>query len=286
VPNALTNFEIESQPGFGEPAPKEIHGAEGRLSGINTTNPLARKYGQMRWMLGGASNELTNLLSAISGNVELLGSGASLQSDEQAIVEEVMRATRRCVELARELQHFGRVGLVRSRPFLPGHLIEAAASSARQLVHRSITIDTEALEEERVLVADGEVIHDVLVSRCVDAAQAIGSRTGRIWIRVRKCGDGDRLAGCADGLGRCVEFEVADNGPGLELSTEKRVALGWGPSAKDVDDSGLGEAMIRTVVRGLGGAVALHYEPGQGSTMRIQVPVNVPSKGLSGPELD
>lgn len=75
-------------------------------------------------------------------------------------------------------------------------------------------------------------------------------------------------------LGDAVEFAVSDNGPGLSSEAHAR---SWGrfqapaPGAGG-EGSGIGLAVVRNVVEGRGGRVALESESGQGATFRFAWP--------------
>lgn len=71
-----------------------------------------------------------------------------------------------------------------------------------------------------------------------------------------------------------VEIEVADTGPGIAPDEQEHVweELARARTASGVPGSGIGLALVRTIVARHGGTVALHSRPGVGTSVQLVVP--------------
>jgi signal transduction histidine kinase len=78
------------------------------------------------------------------------------------------------------------------------------------------------------------------------------------------------LRATADGEGAMVE--VADTGPGIETEAIGRIFDRFYRSA-DSPGSGLGLPIARSLVIAHGGEISASSEPGQGTTIRLTLPV-------------
>ncbi|MGD9125253.1 MAG: ATP-binding protein [Desulfarculaceae bacterium] len=68
-----------------------------------------------------------------------------------------------------------------------------------------------------------------------------------------------------------IVVEVQDDGRGIELDIQKRLFKPF-VSDKGVSGQGLGLAVSRGILQGLGGSIACQSQPGQGTTMIIELP--------------
>ena len=67
------------------------------------------------------------------------------------------------------------------------------------------------------------------------------------------------------------EFTVADNGPGIAETDQRRI---WQlfHTSRPGEGTGLGLAMVKRIVEGHQGTVAVHSTPGEGSTFIVRWP--------------
>jgi len=137
------------------------------------------------------------------------------------------------------------------------------------------------LPDEPVVVdADAAQLRQVVMNLVINAADAIGDRSGTVTIRVHHLeASADYLADVHPeaGLqpGNYAALEVADTGVGMDAETQARI---FDPFfTTKFTGRGLGLAAVLGIVRGHRGALRVYSEVGHGSTFRIVLPLSAAS---------
>jgi signal transduction histidine kinase len=129
---------------------------------------------------------------------------------------------------------------------------------------QAITIDLELAEELPTTLADPELLKTCLLNLVLNAFEAMP--------------DGGRLRLAARLEAGQLLLLVSDTGVGL---TADAVAHALEPyfSTKEAG-VGLGLALVRRIVEGHGGTIALDSTPGRGTTVRLRLPIRAPAEAL------
>jgi signal transduction histidine kinase len=151
------------------------------------------------------------------------------------------------IQSGRELP---RLDLVQLRPLL-------AEVAATVTPHEHVAIDVKAPEDVAALTSR-DLLRLTLENIATNAAKH--TREGTIVLEARA-------------LGRTVEVEVADTGPGME-ATEAAHAFDrfYRSTEWERDGFGLGLAIAQETIRALGGTITLDSAPGIGTIVRIRIP--------------
>jgi two-component system, NtrC family, sensor kinase len=210
------------------------------------------------------AHDLRNPLNVMLGHVRLLAverlsdAGRERLQVLEAQVHRMMRLLDTCGD-----QYHGEP---RVAPVDPGVLIanvvaELDAVLTRQGIEIVSTIDGVL----PFVVADGDLLHRVLLNVMINAADAIAGR-GRIEI-------GARLVESASARAAIVHIEIADTGMGIPPELIPRV-FDLGFTTKPSGESrGLGLSICREIIQMHGGDIQLSSEPGHGTTVRLSLPV-------------
>jgi two-component system sensor histidine kinase ChvG len=70
---------------------------------------------------------------------------------------------------------------------------------------------------------------------------------------------------------------VTDHGPGIPPEHLERIFdrfFTWRPATAARDHTGLGLSLVRTIVEGYGGTVAVESPPGEGATFTVRMPAS------------
>jgi signal transduction histidine kinase len=217
-----------------------------------------------RLLLSRLDHELKNPLTAMlaaTANVSATLPGADPHA-LRSIGEQVLRLSR----LTADLRKIADVesGALDRRPVDMTALLEEAVDVAREQpgagkLELSLDLPRAPWPLPRVL-GDEELL-SLVVGNLLDNAVKYTPPGGRVEVRAREAG-GDVLV------------EVADTGPGIAPEDLDHMweELYRSPRARTVPGSGLGLALVRTVVERHGGTVAAESRVGRGTVVRIRLP--------------
>ncbi len=210
-------------------------------------------------LAGSVAHDLNNLL------VPLLAAGSDARDATQVgtIARRRLDLVVASAERARALAH--RV-LVFRPDARPQRLTVALASVARDAISLleaaaapGVAVTADLDDAVHVVATTGE-LHQVVMNLGANALRAVAARQGRVTVRVARDG--------AEAL-----LEVVDDGVGIPLELPERVFDPSYTGHADVGGTGMGLAIVRHVVRALGGRVVVHSEVGLGSVFAVRLPL-------------
>jgi len=139
-----------------------------------------------------------------------------------------------------------------------------AAAQAAQAVSDAVEVRVETTETAMPIVTDAERLRSVLLNVLHNAQQAVRARAGD-----RPAGAPVRLEAGAGSAGRW-RVEVIDTGAGIAPADQARLFEPFFTTRRG--GSGLGLALARNIVEGLGGTIAVRSRVNSGTTVTIDVP--------------
>ncbi len=223
-------------------------------------------------LTGGIAHDFNNLLMVVDGYARrALRTLGDEQSTEKSLVE-VLRATERAAKLTKQLLAFSRRQVMEKRVFrVDGVLLEI-----RELLHQSVgeLLDLKyALQDGSACVeTDPSEFSQAIVNLAVNARDAMpmgGSIT--IATRVIESPSADAEPGATSV--RFVEVAVKDDGEGIDESVAPHIFEPFFTTKEQGKGTGLGLAMVYGFARQSGGTVGVESRPGEGTTIRIFLPV-------------
>ncbi|GAB6063430.1 ATP-binding response regulator [Deferrisoma palaeochoriense] len=235
---------------------------------------VSQKLQALGVLAGGIAHELNNLLQPILGYADLVAGKLPPESREAENLQKLTRAAERARDLVARVLAFGR-----DRPRAPRivDLADIAGEAAALMeatlpanIQVSFTADPGA--EGRVF-ADPTELHQVVLNLCTNAAHAIGKREGRIEIRVLQ--PKEQGGAPPPGLpeGPSAVLTVTDTGEGIPPELQPRIFEPFFTTKPPGQGTGLGLALVHSVVTAAGGRVTLRSSPGKGTEFRLYFPV-------------
>ena len=224
-------------------------------------------------LAGGVAHDFNNLLVGIMGNASLAQMALPPDSAAQQSLEEILEASNRAAELARQMLAFSGRSQMRREPCLLGDVVEDVLT---RLSPRSKTVSWEFEEPLLPALCDPDQLRFVVNSLVLNAIEAVEETDGSVAIRARSesC-DADRFqrAILAPSIpeGEYVVFEVSDTGPGIEPEVLQRIFDPFYTTR--FTGRGLGLAAALGLIRGHRGAIFVDSTPGVGSTFTVFLPV-------------
>ncbi len=138
----------------------------------------------------------------------------------------------------------------------------------RHSLPATLSLEIEAQSPAWPAWIDVGQLENALINLVMNARDAMAGRDGVIKIRTWN----QRVTRSSGQRQDMVALEVIDHGSGMSQAVKARVFEPFFTTKATGSGSGLGLSMVYGFVRQSGGRVALESAPGQGTTVRLQLP--------------
>lgn len=257
----------------------EVKRAKQARRQLNRELQQAHKLESLGRMAGATAHHFNNILGAVLGYLELLQDNVSGNFPPRRFLAKAMEATSRAIELSHcMLKYAGQGSRGQTVPDLSAE-VEQMLSLIGGTCSLAITWETQLandLPTVNIALAD---LRDILVNLTTNATEALGEAGGLVKVVTgRGFFDEQSLRGTLGTFipppGQYVFLEVTDNGCGMDRETVARM---FDPffSTKFVG-RGLGLATVSGIIRACRGGMLVDSHSGEGTTVRILMPVAEP----------
>jgi signal transduction histidine kinase len=214
-------------------------------------------------LTGGLAHDFNNLLAVIIGSLELVNP----QSPDAPRISRALKAAERGAMLTQRLLAFSRKQsaphAVEMQP-----LLENLSELMRHSLPATLTLEIEAQQPAWPAWIDVGQLENAIINLVMNARDAMEGQKGTIKIRTW-----NQRVTRSDGRRQdMVALEVIDRGCGMSQDVKARVFEPFFTTKQTGSGSGLGLSMVYGFVRQSGGRVAIDSAPGQGTTVRLQLP--------------
>jgi signal transduction histidine kinase len=238
----------------------------------------AEKLAALGQLAAGVAHEVNNPTAVAAANLAYLEDGlaGSGRPPDDALesVRESRAAVARIARIVRQLLDTSRLAAAAERPGQPFSLAEACRAALKTARPRLGDARVEAaLAEGLVAHGDEQGFVQVVANLLVNAAQSYpGGRPVRI--QLESSGDAGR-----------VRVRVRDDGAGMDAETLRRVFEPFFTTKPFGVGTGLGLAVSRGLLQGMGGDLELASAPGVGTTATVTLRASEerPAAGTAGP---
>ncbi|WP_416560869.1 ATP-binding protein [Limnohabitans sp. yimb22184] len=225
-------------------------------------------------LAAGVAHDFNNLLGVIQNHAELVEMKLGSETKAAKNLSAILQATTRARDIVLKLNALGRErkrleedGSVHDEAevLVPFELLpvieETQGLLQATLKGIDIVVDAQALGPGVILRGQSGTLQQVIVNLCVNGSHAIGDRRDGL-IRIQ--------------LGRPdathVTIAVSDNGDGIPPEIMSRIFEPFFTTKEVGKGTGLGLAMVRSIITQMGGAIDCVSAPGQGTTFTISLP--------------
>ena len=234
-------------------------------------------------LAGGIAHDFNNLLTVIQGCVNLAQTSLEDSSPVAADLQEIERAAARAADLTQQLLSFARKRIMSPRVISVNRLILSVDKLLRRLIGEDIELDTRPDAQQDAVRADPNQIEQVLINLAVNARDAM-PQGGKLTVETQiVSGVGSQLPSQD---GRFVMLAVSDTGAGMDAETRDHAFEPFFTTKEVGRGTGLGLATCYGIVQQHGGAIAIYSELGQGTAIKIYLPlVDVPAEHETAAEV-
>jgi signal transduction histidine kinase len=194
--------------------------------------------------------------------------GPTLAGESREHLQRLQDRTRRMREMIDGVLTYARAGRDSAEP--ENVEVDALLASVLLLLDPPPTATVEIAEGMPTLISPRAPLQQVFLNLLSNALQHARAAEQRIRVEWREIGDQ-------------VEFTVSDNGQGVPPAQQKRVwELFHTGGENDGEGTGIGLAVVRRLVEGVGGSVGLESPPGEGARFHFTWPRRVSAPASAG----
>ncbi|MGE0439197.1 MAG: PAS domain S-box protein [Gemmatimonadales bacterium] len=223
-------------------------------------------------LAGGIAHDFNNLLTVIVGYTELTRLEFPLA---KRYLDPMAVAGQRARDLVRRILLFSRPSTEERRPVRLGQAISEAAALLRSTLPKSIDIHWTPPPTDSVILGDPSQINQALVNLGVNAGHAMKNEVGRIELALSVQDlDPDEALRRQIAPGAYAVVTVRDNGVGMAPEVVERIFEPFFTTKPAGQGTGLGLAVVHSIVHNHGGTIAVETVPGRGTVFTCWLPVD------------
>ncbi len=233
----------------------------------------ARKLEALGTLAGGVAHDFNNVLAAVIGWGELARTQAADGSTQARQLDQVLQAGQRGKAMVERILSFSR-GTPRRHDTL---WLQPVVDEALNLIEGTLAPQIRLVRELDAPLAaidgDATLIHEAAMNLCTNAVQAMpDGGTLTVSLSVQSLTRPRPLHASTLAAGRHACLSVADSGPGIAPDVMARLFEPFFTTRSALRGTGLGLAVVHSVMADLGGAIDVRSRPGEGATFSLYFP--------------
>ncbi|MEA3060278.1 MAG: hypothetical protein QOJ94_59 [Sphingomonadales bacterium] len=231
----------------------------------------AQKIEAVGQLTGGVAHDFNNLLMAVLGSLELLRRRVSDDPRVTRLIDNAEQAAQRGAALTQRMLAFARRQELTLAPVEIPELVRGMADLLQHSLGPTVAIETRFPLSISAVMADANQLELAILNLAMNARDAM-PEGGPLCISAedKTVGEGD-VPGLAPG--RYVCLSVRDEGEGMDETTLSRATEPFFTTKGVGKGTGLGLSMVHGLAEQSGGTLQIESEPGEGTTMRVWLPV-------------
>ncbi len=216
------------------------------------------------------AHDVNNLLTVIVAHAQRL---QGLSGKPSEVAQAILQATGRGRDLTQQVLTFGRRRPPERKPLELAPLVRETLKLLEPTAGGIKLREVVSARLPRVL-GDAGQLHQVLTNLCTNALQAMQAGTGTLTVTLETAEVDFAFASRHPPLqaGRWVRLTVADTGVGMDETTARRIFEPFFSTRLDGTGTGLGLAVVQSIVQGHDGAVVVDSEPTRGTSFHVYLP--------------
>jgi PAS domain S-box-containing protein len=223
-------------------------------------------------LAGGVAHDFNNMLTVISGSVDLLRRRRQFDVRESSLLDEVSAASSRAAALTSQLLSFGRKQVLQPRVMNPNRAIEHLEPLLRRLIREDIQLNVALESSLGCARLDESRLEQVIVNLATNASDAMPDG-GSLTISTHNFRQDGRPGGQPEvPPGEYLQISVIDTGRGMSQETHARAFEPFFTTKPKGAGTGLGLATVQGIVAQSGGYIFIHSSLGKGTQFDIYFP--------------
>jgi len=223
-------------------------------------------------LAGGIAHDLNNALAPIMMSGELL---RMKYPAEPETLDLIAASTQRATDMVRQLLSFARGAEGQRAPVEPGRLVKEMRKIMEGTFPKNIQLVVKCDPTLPPAMGDATQLHQVLLNLCVNARDAM-PHGGTLTLEARPAVvDATHARALHDAKpGNYLTLRVSDTGTGIPPELIDRIFDPFFTTKSRDKGTGLGLSTVMGIIRGHGGFVQVHSQPGEGSSFTVYLPTD------------
>jgi PAS domain S-box-containing protein len=237
----------------------------------------AQKMESLGTLAGGIAHDFNNILTGILGYAQLGLSDLPPAHPTAQWLEGILRSGERAKDLVHQILTFSRKTESARTPTRLQLIIQESLSLLRSTLPAMVRITHDLNPACPPVLADHTEIHQVILNLCTNAWHALPPQNGLIEITLVPIEITAAFAAGHSPLkpGTHVHLMIRDNGKGMTTATLERIFEPFFTTKEAGKGTGLGLAVVHSVVTAHEGAIMVESTPGRGTRFDIYFPALV-----------
>jgi signal transduction histidine kinase/FixJ family two-component response regulator len=260
-------------------------GSQGSVGGVvvyhdvTAARETERQLGQAQKMeavgqlTGGVAHDFNNILTVITGTIEILADGVADRPELAAITKMIDEAAERGADLTRNLLAFSRRQPLQPRNTNVNDLVMEAARLLRPTLGANVEIESMLDDDASPALIDPSQLSTSLLNLALNARDAMPDG-GKLTFETADVALDETYAAMNADVrpGPYVMIAVSDNGSGIPAAIIDKVFEPFFTTKTMGKGTGLGLSMVYGFVKQSEGHIKIYSEEGQGTAIKIYLP--------------
>lgn len=240
---------------------------------LNRELQQSHKMDAIGQLTGGIAHDFNNQLGIILGFINLAGSSGISCDKQGQYLDQAKKAGERAAKLVSQMLSFSRADQGESKPLQLYPLVKEDLALLGSTLPSTIALKLDMDESLPEVMMDPTQFHQILMNLCINARDAMGGN-GEMQIKLTKTViPGSECAACFKWVeGDWVELSVMDNGCGIEKRLLPRIFEPFFTTKEPGKGTGMGLAVIGSIIKHQGGHILVDTREGVGTTFRLLFP--------------
>jgi PAS domain S-box-containing protein len=233
----------------------------------------AEKMEAVGRLAGGIAHDFNNILGAILGYGELAQAKAESDPQLKRYIDTIVNAGNRAKALVAQILAYSRAESGLKEPVILGPVATEVCDLLRGSSSAHVEVRLALPPEELVVTGDPTRLHQLLMNLASNAMQAMpngGALEISLAPRTLAAPVRTRLSEVA--AGEWAVLEVRDSGEGIAPEVIDRIFEPFFTTKRAGRGTGLGLALVHSIVKEHGGAIDVASEVGRGTTFTVWLP--------------
>lgn len=224
---------------------------------------------------GGIAHEFNNILTVITGNIELAADMIPESNPVKVYIEEAGTAALRARDVVRKLLNVAQKMRASRTPIAIGPTIKDVLDLIQKDLPGSIEMCQDIRCSSEMISGDPFAINQVVMNLFTNAVHAMSDQTGVLTVSLEAIELSQPSSSRLDGpdSGNYARLVVKDTGKGIEPAIMHRLFDPYFTTKGINEGLGMGLAVVHGIVKEHGGFIKIESTPGKGTMVEVLLPL-------------